>query len=942
MITRYHAKYYANLLMQQSVGDNLGSLSQSLLNAAVDINPHQIEAALFAFRSPYSKGVVLADEVGLGKTIEAGLIMCQYWAIGKRKIIVVCPAALRKQWCSELQDKFGMESEIIDAKSYNAIKALGRNPLNQKKVLVCSYNFAGKHKDDILLHCYDLAVIDEAHKLRNVYRSSAKTSADVRDALANAKKLLLTATPFQNSLMELYGLTTVIDTNFFGTEKQFRAKYGKDANYLELRDRIQPLFKRTLRKDVKEYINYTDRHAMTQTFASSDVEFDLYNKVSEFLRRDDLYSIPVQQKKLITMVVRKILASSTFALINTLTKMRDRLVRIYETEVMEAFNWNQILEDQDIEIEEEDDDIVVADSAMEISAGIDKIRLAKEIKELDGFIELAKTITSDTKSEALVEALSLAFNHQQKGEAHKALIFTESTKTQSYLYDYLSQHGYEGRIVLFSGRGSDKQVTEIYNTWAKQNPQRVSGVKAADRRAAIVDYFEHHADIMLATEAASEGLNLQFCSLVINYDMPWNPQRIEQRIGRCHRYGQKFDVVVVNFLNKRNYADLHVLELLTKKFNLFDGIFGASDEVIGETESFPLEDRIFDIYQQCRTKEEIDAAFSQLREDMQSQIDERMKEVRQEVLEHFDINVQEHLRIANEDAHAFLNRYEHIFWELTKFILSADAVFDDSTYSFVLRHEVAGVAKGKYQLFSRATDGIPYRLSSKLGQHVINTALSINLDSNSSIVFDEKALAIQAMLPDYLKAAKGYLILSKLNVKAESQEQHVLFNAFTEEGSPLSQDDCEKLFLNGGIETEAAIIPDTIRQRLAEDMAQHCSAVMKDIDARNLGYFKEEEKRIMDWEEDALDGLEKDLDLIKRSIRDKEAEARRAESLAERIQIEKNIEELNRSKRRMRNELEDKEEEIAQKRKEMIRDAERRINSEFNTDDLFVIQWKVK
>ena len=942
MITRYHAKYYANLLTQQSVGDNLGSLSQSLLNASVDINPHQIDAALFAFKSPYSRGVVLADEVGLGKTIEAGLIMCQYWAIGKRKIIVVCPASLRKQWCAELQDKFGIDSEILDGASYNAAIKMGKKPLQKKKVLVCSYNFAGKHKEDILLHCFDLAVIDEAHKLRNVYRSSARTSSDVRDALANVKKLLLTATPFQNSLLELYGLTTVIDMNFFGTEKQFRAKYGKDENIAELRDRIRPLFKRTLRKDVKEYINYTERHAMTQTFEASDEEFDLYNKVSEFLRRDDLYSIPVQQKKLITMVVRKILASSTFALISTLTKMRDRLVRIFESKTLEVFNIEDLADEYMYDIDDEEDVVTTHTEIPYEEDVIDKERLLKEIAELNSFIEKAKAISVDTKSLALIKALDSAFKHQHQGEAHKALIFTESTKTQTYLHDFLIHHGYEGRVILFNGKASEKQTTEIYQNWVKKNPNRVSGVKSADRRAAIVEYFERHADIMLATEAASEGLNLQFCSLVINYDMPWNPQRIEQRIGRCHRYGQKYDVVVVNFLNKRNYADLHVLDLLTKKFNLFDGVFGASDEVIGETEAFPLEDRIYDIYQRCRTKEEIDAAFKQLRHDMQAQIDERMKDVREKVLENFDINVQEHLRLSNENTRAFLNRYEHIFWELTKYILSADAVFDDANYIFQLKHEVAGAPKGIYQLFSRATDGIPYRLSGKLGQHVINTALSLNLDSDSAIIFDEKALSIQAILPDYLRAAKGYLILSRMNIKADSPEQRILFNAFTEDGMALSQDDCEKLFLNGGKETEASVIPDKIREQLSEEMQQHCSAVMKEIDERNLGYFKEEEKRIVDWETDALDGLERELDIIKRAIRDLEAEARRAESMTERIAIEKKVQEQQRLKRKKRNELDEREDEIAEQRKAMIREAEKRINNSINTDDLFVIQWSVK
>lgn len=325
MITRYHAIYYARVLAQRVIGDNIDSLSQSLLNAAVDINPHQIEAALFAFRSPLSKGIILADEVGLGKTIEAGLVLCQYWAIGKRKIIVVCPAAIRKQWSFELTEKFGIDNEILDSKNYNEYVRIGRNPFDNKKVVICSYNFAARKKDEIRLFGFDLAIIDEAHKLRNVYKKNSVTAHAVREALENVKKLLLTATPFQNSLMELYGLTSIIDENIFGDAKSFRANYVYEENYSELQMRLAPYYKRTLRKDVVEYINYTKRLPLTQKFDSTDLEFELYTKVSEFLRSDNLYSIPVKQKMLTTMMVRKILASSTYALLGTLATIKARL-----------------------------------------------------------------------------------------------------------------------------------------------------------------------------------------------------------------------------------------------------------------------------------------------------------------------------------------------------------------------------------------------------------------------------------------------------------------------------------------------------------------------------------------------------------------------------------------------------------------------------------------
>ena len=208
-----------------------------------------MDAALFAFRSPFSKGVILADEVGLGKTIEAGLVICELWAIGKRKIIVICPAALRKQWSYELTEKFGLANDILDAKNCNAMLRSGSNPFDQKKVLICSYQFAAKHQIDISAMRPDLAVLDEAHKLRNVYKKGSKTAHVIADTLRDVKKLLLTATPFQNSLMELYGLTSLIDQDIFGDAATFRSEYTRDGCLPDLKQVLSLFYKRTLRKD---------------------------------------------------------------------------------------------------------------------------------------------------------------------------------------------------------------------------------------------------------------------------------------------------------------------------------------------------------------------------------------------------------------------------------------------------------------------------------------------------------------------------------------------------------------------------------------------------------------------------------------------------------------------------------------------------------------------
>lgn len=938
MISKYHAKYYASILSDQSIGGNIDSISQSLLNAAVDINPHQIEAALFAFQSPLSKGVIFADEVGLGKTIEAGLVLCQYWAMGKRKILIICPASIRKQWGYELTEKFGIDNEVLDSRNYNDYVRRGLEPFLQKKVVICSYNFASRKKDEIKRCGFDFAVIDEAHKLRNVYKKNAKTAQAIKEALADVKKLLLTATPFQNSLMELFGLTSVIDDNIFGDARSFRAAYVYDENIADLRQRILPYYKRTLRRDVKEYINYTNRLPITQQFDATDLESKLYEDVSEFLRRDDVYSVPKRQRMLTTMIIRKILASSTYALIGTLTTVKNRLEQMLNDETVKQLTLADYMDEDEAELYEEDDE---EENLLE-DEKIDLDKLRAEIETINGFIETALKIKFDSKSEALLLALEQSFAMLPKtGANRKALIFTESTRTQFYLKEYLEQHGYSGKTVLFNGSNTDPDSNAIYDAWMTKNAYngKASGIKAADKRASIVDYFRDEAEIMIATEAAAEGLNLQFCSLVVNYDLPWNPQRIEQRIGRCHRYGQKCDVVVVNFVNRRNYADVRVFNLLLDKFHLFNDVFGASDDVLGQADAIDFERRIWEIYQECRTEAQINEAFEKLQADLQDQIDEKMRDVREQVLENFDIGVQERLKLAKSETGAFLNRYEHIFWELTRFVLGKNAEFDDDGYAFRLLLPVAGCKTGKYELLSRVTDGIPYRLSHPLAQYVLQTALALET-GDGAVQFRENDLSLNVALPEYLKNTSGYLVLSRLAVSAFDDEQYCLFTAFTQDGRFLSQEDCEKLFLLGGMEMAYSGIPEDVRKKLGVNAKQHTKSKLNDIDSRNLGYFREEEDRIFRWEKDMIGSIEKELDDVKRSIREHERLSRTAANMEEKLAITKKIEDLERQKRKKRNELADREDEVSAKRRRMIEELDRRMVKTTNTNDVFVIRWQ--
>ena len=332
-LTPHQARYYSWLLTRQAEGGSMDSLATTLVDAQVDLNPHQVDAALFACKNPLSKGVILADEVGLGKTIEAGLVILQHWAERKRKILIITPANLRKQWHQELQEKFGLQGTILEAKSYNAIKKVGKNPFRQDNPVICSYQFAKSKADDIKQIGWYLVVLDEAHRLRNVYKKNNVIGKTLKEALENvSSKVLLTATPLQNSLLELYGLVSMIDDRVFGDLDSFRAQFGAKATeqtLSHLRQRLSPVCQRTLRRQVQAYVPYTQRLAILQKFTPSDQEREFSHLVAEYLRRPNLQAMPEGQRQLISLVLWKLLASSSRAIAGALDTMTKRLQGVF-------------------------------------------------------------------------------------------------------------------------------------------------------------------------------------------------------------------------------------------------------------------------------------------------------------------------------------------------------------------------------------------------------------------------------------------------------------------------------------------------------------------------------------------------------------------------------------------------------------------------------------
>ena len=952
LLTPHQRQYVAWLLTRRAAGDSVESLASTLVDSQVDLNPHQVDAALFACRNPLSRGVLLADEVGLGKTIEAGLVISQRWAERRRKILIIVPANLRKQWHQELQDKFNLQSVLLEAKSYyNAIRKQDRqNPfLFASGPVICSYQFAKSKADDLKSIDWDLVVLDEAHRLRNVYKTSNVIAKTLKDALSHVhSKVLLTATPLQNSLFELYGLVSFIDDRVFGDLDSFRSQFtGREQAFNGLRDRLAPICKRTLRKQVQPYVSYTARKAIIQEFTPSSEEQELSRLVADYLRRPNLKAMPEGQRQLISLVLWKLLASSSHAIAGALETMAKRLQGVLD-ETAEIPDLAEELDEDYESLDETADEWNEQGSATAAPSRAERDAIAQEIEELRHFKELATNIRDNAKGKALLTALDRAFAELDRlGAAQKAIIFTESKRTQEYLLSLLADTPYGDGIVLFNGTNSDQRAQAIYKDWLKRHEgtDRITGSKTADTRAALVEHFKERGKVMIATEAGAEGINLQFCSLVINYDLPWNPQRIEQRIGRCHRYGQKFDVVVVNFVDLSNEADKRVYELLSQKFQLFEGVFGASDEVLGAIGSgVDFERRIADIYQNCREPEEIKSSFEQLRLDLSGEISDAMVKTRQALLENFDESVQEKLRMRADDSRNARNRFERMLMDLTRAELIQYASFDDSGFDLCqiptgIEHSgLAGIELGRYELPRRSGDAHLYRISHPLARWAIEQAKARKLDA-VRLIFDYDAYGSKISTLEAYRGKAGWLTVRLITVETlGNREEHLLVAAATTDGVLLAEDDPEKL-LRLPATTQAVSLFNVPDATLLVDVEARKSALLREVNERNLGYFEQEVQKLDAWADDLKLGLEQEIKEIDREIKEVRRTAATSPTLDEKLSWQKKQRELEGKRSKLRRELFSRQDEVEAQRNDLISQLESQLQQQVEEHMLFTIEW---
>jgi len=582
--------------------------------------------------------------------------------------------------------------------------------------------------------------------------------------------------------------------------------------------------------------------------------------MEEFLLRDNLHSLNTGNRQLLKMTLRRLLASCPSNLAGTLERLAERL---HQPSSAPTDDLRELLKPKRRPL-----------TAKELA------EVESEIGELHELRRLANQTASAGKSQALLRALEEGFRSGKR----KAVVFTEFLQTQQSLFELLRK---KFRVVMINGDNLNPQANAIYHAW-REKRQQLKRNPNLDRKTAILEHFQRKADILIATDAASEGLNLQFCSLLINYDLPWNPQRIEQRIGRCHRYGQKNDVAVVNFLNSDNLAEQRLLELLTHKLEIFNQVLGSSDSTLGETgDGKKFERRIGEIFLRCRTVDEINQAFDRMKP-APTQLDDSLKQTN---LFHCEADEIEE------------NRRK--LWEVCKYAYRKFGTFSNKTMTFhipELEYERTRLKPGKYSLLPK---------SKRRGYKTLDQQSPIvqaALDCCRELPNKSAILQIPAGI---IPGTCGFLQVSLLKCRCHYEYEKLIHVGYSDTCEALSEPECLRLLKHGKIVPGSPCRPrKALEQLTAQQIANEQTRLQESFE-QHIASFEE---RLSQWESEKLTQLQQRLTSLK------------PDSL-----------EFDRHWQQYQNEREA----LAQKKELTLMQARRDYAPALETQELFIVQWTV-
>ncbi|GHV31938.1 hypothetical protein FACS18949_01510 [Clostridia bacterium] len=808
-LSAFHALYTARTLSEYAYGQN--KLVPAYASSEIEVYPYQVAAAMFALRSPFLKGVVLADEGGLGKTYEAMLVITQLWFEGKERILLVVPTPLLFQWQTILQDYFSVPFQVY---------AKDESDFDFRGIVLTTYDYAAEKAEAIGQISWDVSVFEEAHRLAKVYTGENKSATALKAAVDGSFKVLLTATPMQNSIMDLYGLIYFIDETALPEADGFYKRYfRKPENYGELTATASRYCFRTLRSQVERYAKIPRRLPVTADFTLTAPEKKLSALLDEYLKKPDKLAFPKMDEWELALMMNRSLSSSTFAFDKLL---QGAIARADELELVEMQT-------------------------------------------------LATSITVNAKGRELIKALKRAFADLKRlGAAKKAVIFTENRATQKYIAELLTKSGYD---------------TLTYN-----------GDKSRDYD--IIKRFEREADVFVTTDVAAEGFDFSFCSFVVNYDLPYNVLTLEQRIMRCHRLGQQNDVIVLNFLNRQNFADVRMLELINKRVSQFDGVFGMSDDVVGNFTDSAV-DGLVAAFGNARTRAEIESEYQAALAEHETRNAAAVREAENALFTTFTRDVADKVAVTPQYIKDRTDEINAKLWELTKWFFAGK-----QGYECVEENRTVRIGITPQKVFTGAHLGrreysIDDKSVPKSGRHTVTGTLARNIigeiywrgipDSGLVAVNGDKACKIgyyrvkikpkDAYFGDPSRAGSAY---------------YSVFVGKTPDGQTLTDAECREIMdlpvasfsANGDTYGERDGISKTKRPDELDELLD-VEALLRRAAADTDDARKEEIEAVRNRAYHQKQGLNRDIEVLKGELRQIENAISRTSDIAEQVSAEK-------------------------------------------------------
>ncbi len=803
-VTDYHAKYLAAKIKRKPPMDSFSRLLPVIYDSNIPLYPHQVAAADFIHNSPINKGMILADEMGLGKTIEAGLAISMNWNEGYKHILILSPFAELKTWRVTLLMKFGLESTIYNEAKLKRLKREKiKDPFEREGIAICTYNFAFRQYKSIQKINWDLIVVDQAHRIENIYDIKSEVGDIVRQIVWGKKCILITSNPFQSTMKRLFKIGNLADKYYFGDRRSYNYQFVSitdDIDYKDLSRRLQPIMRRVKGRRVPGFVERSRREEMPMIYRGDPKEVDFTVAMINYFINSSKFGLPNQIASLpalglfTQMTLSPKLALGGIGIIDEGLKMiregknpSNFLYRQFRKDI-ECLNWI----DDEWHRNKEKENLEVA-KEKSVKRAVDRER-----NDLLLLREYALEIRTDSRFKELLSAISRIKNKYGR-RMSKFVIYTQSKLAQKYLVFLLRDAGFKG-VYYVNGKNDTHENKSIYKKFInkKSNSLLISGIEDHDKRSAVIKEFEKYGRILIATDKGMQDQTLSKCDVVINYDLPLDPYLSDLRIKRVQGYVNNKKLLIVNIVNETNEMEWWNYSKQKEVFDMFHGDYGRSDIPVGSIgvgADFSM--LIFGYYMMHTTIHLVDRAFRKLQIEINDAKSQSMNNYYKKLIE-------KSAKKERDEGQFYLDQYQRevpglkeALMKISLNVIGGKGSISARGSGFVkIKRKPFKMKKEELGTYSFDEIGLQKRqkfyINRGIGKKIIDTAYQKKLPT-SQLKFSYSSVKPRKRSLDSIRGKSGVLNLRLVTIDGLQKEEYLMFCGVTDDGQIMTQKQCHDI-----------------------------------------------------------------------------------------------------------------------------------------------------